>query len=102
MTTSDKNIEWNAVLMGETLVFELLGRLLYDELDKAWLQSLLSEDVFEDVPFGAEQEETKRGLELLQKWAKQNGTELKDAAFDELRVDYTRLFVGVGKVLAPP
>jgi len=102
MATSDKNTEWNTVLLGEALVFELVGRLLYAELDRAWLQSLLSQDVFDDVPFGAEQEETKLGLELLQKWAKENRTELKDAAFDELRVDYTRLFVGVGKVLAPP
>lgn len=93
--------DWHVLLLGEALVFESLGRLLYEELDKAWLQSLLKEDVFEDVPFGAEQQETKLGLELLQNWARENEAGISDKSFDDLRVDYTRLFVGIKKVLAP-
>ena len=93
--------DWHVLLLGEALVFESLGRLLYEELDKAWLQSLLKEDVFEDVPFGAEQHETKLGLELLQNWARENEAGISDKSFDDLRVDYTRLFVGIKKVLAP-
>jgi TorA maturation chaperone TorD len=101
MTVRVSNTNWNEFLVGEALVLELLGRLLYDNLDKAWLQGLLDQGVFEEIPFGAEQQDTSRGLTLLQKWAKQNQAPLSDSAFDELRADNTRLFVGVGKVLAP-
>ena len=37
----------------------------------------------------------------MQNWAQKN-RELIDSEFKELKADYTRLFVGVGKVLAPP
>lgn len=102
MAPNNSSIDWKEVLTGEVLVFELLGRLLYGEPDKNWLIRLLDEDVFADVPFGAEQQETKIGLELLRAWTEENRKGLTDGSFDDLRVDYTRLFVGVGKVLAPP
>ena len=51
------------------------------------------------MPFAADQDETKTGLELMQKWGKDGIT---DESFEKLHVDYTRLFIGVGKVLAPP
>ncbi len=101
MADTENIDEWNEFLAGEALVFELLGRLLYDEPDKVWLQNLIDQDVFEDIPLGAEQEETGRGLGLLQKWAQANRPGLSDAAFDDVRVDNTRLFIGVGMVLAP-
>lgn len=102
MKQSQKNGEWNTILLGEALLFGLLGRFLYTQLDKAWLQSLIDEDVFAEVPFGAAQNETVLGLELLQKWSQENIAGLSDGSFDDLRADYTRLFVGVGRVLAPP
>jgi TorA maturation chaperone TorD len=37
----------------------------------------------------------------MQGWVQKNKG-ISDEAFQELRVDHTRLFVGVGKVLAPP
>lgn len=101
MTVRESNTNWNEFLVGEALVLELLGRLLYDNLDQAWLQGLLDQGVFEEIPFGAEQQDTSRGLTLLQKWIHENEAGLSDTSFDDLRADNTRLFVGVGKVLAP-
>ncbi len=101
MTMDKPNVEWNEILLGEILVFSLLGRLLYEPLDKEWLQSLIAEDVFSEVPFGANQKETGLGLVLLNQWVRDNKPELSDESFDTLRADYTRLFVGVGKGIVP-
>ena len=93
--------DWNSVLLGEILLFRLLGRLVYEPLSKEWLEDLINEDVFDEVPFGEGQRETALGLELLKKWSNLNKKELTDASFDDLRADNFRLFVGVNIVLAP-
>ncbi len=102
MTDSDINFDQETTLMGEQLLFGLLGKILYAEPDKAWLQSLVDEGVFEEVPFGAEQPETVQGLELLRSWFGENNSCLSDELFNALVADYMRLLVGAGKVLAPP
>jgi putative dimethyl sulfoxide reductase chaperone len=91
--------EWQEILMGETLILSLISRFIYNYPDRAWYQSLYEEDVFSEVPFATDQDETKTGLALMQKWGKDGIT---DESFEKLHVDYTRLFIGVGKVLAPP
>lgn len=94
--------EWNTILLGETLLLGLLGRFWYSQPDREWLQSLIAEDVFSEVPFGGEHPETQKGLAILQGWAEANRSGLSDDAFDDLRADYTRLLVGADKVLAAP
>ncbi|MCX6064691.1 MAG: hypothetical protein NT121_02910, partial [Chloroflexi bacterium] len=56
-----------SVLMGEVLLFGLLGKALYQNLDKDWLETLIQEEIFAEAPFGAEQAEIKSGLEFLQR-----------------------------------
>ena len=102
MDQNNTNKDWGTILTGEKLLFGLLGKILYAELDKPWLQSLIDEDVFSEVPFGGELSETAAGLELLQKWTHENNAGLSDKSFDGLRADNMRLFVGVGQVLAAP
>lgn len=102
MNQNNAEMDWGTILTGEKLLFGLLGKILYAELDKTWLQSLIDEDIFSEVPFGGELSETATGLELLQKWSHENSAGLSDKSFDGLRADYTRLFVGVGWVLAAP
>jgi TorA maturation chaperone TorD len=102
MRQKDARIDWATTIMGEKLLFGLLGKILYAEPDKTWLQSLVAQDVFAEIPFGEEKSESAKGLELLQKWSHESGASLSDISFDELRADYMRLFVGIGKVLAPP
>ena len=54
MEQADLNA-WKPTLTGEVLLFGLLGKILYQDLDKAWLETLIHEEVFAEVPFGAEQ-----------------------------------------------
>lgn len=89
-------------MTGEKLLFGLLGKIIYADLDKTWLQSLIADDIFAEAPFGEEQSDTKSGLELLQKWSHENSAGMSDKTFDGLRADNMRLFIGVGKVLAAP
>jgi TorA maturation chaperone TorD len=88
-------------LMGEILLCSLLGKILFGELDKAWLENLISEDVFAEAPFGAEQAETQHGIELLQHWTKDNQTGISEEEFKILKRDHLRLFIGTDRVLAP-
>ena len=94
--------DWPAILAGEALVFGLLGKLLFDEPQPAFVQTLADEAVFDEIPFGAGRAEVDAGLQLLQQWSRQHQGGLLNGAFDDLRGDFTRLFVGPGKVLAVP
>ncbi|MCC6801278.1 MAG: molecular chaperone TorD family protein [Anaerolineae bacterium] len=94
--------DWASFLTGEALAGSLLGRLIYAEPEKAWLQSLADEDIFAESPFGNAQPDVQRGLDLLQSWAQVQRGSMSDEAFDDLRVDYTRLLTGAGNLLAPP
>jgi putative dimethyl sulfoxide reductase chaperone len=97
-----KNLEnWKTALMGETLLFGLLGKVLYKEPDKKWLETLIRNGVFKDVPFGTEQNEVIQGLEILHKWTEENRNKISDKEFSAINKDHLYLFVGVGKPLAP-
>lgn len=87
-------------LAGQALVLSLLGKLLYEYPEAAWLQSLADEAVFDEIPFGAERPEVAAGLALLQAWTRANSD--GRLALEALRADYTRLFIGPGKIIAPP
>ncbi len=89
-------------LAGESLTFGLLGRLLYRYPDRAWLQFLADEGVFSDVPFASKQPDMAAGLALMQDWASDSAGGMAEEAFERLRADYTRLFIGPDRVLAPP
>lgn len=90
-----------STILGESLLFSLLGKILYADLDKNWLETLIQEDVFSEAPFGAEQVEMKRGIELLQRWTNENRGALELTQFKTLQDDHLHLFIGLGKVIAP-
>jgi TorA maturation chaperone TorD len=95
-------IDWKVTLTGEMLLLQLLGRIFYrypDEEERIWFQTLIKEKVFSDVPFSSDEDETRLGLKLLQEWQKKSMT---DESFEKIQADYTRLFIGPGKVLAAP
>ena len=92
---------WKTVLMGETLLFGLLGKAMYEELDKTWLETLINEDIFTEAPLGAEQAEIQRGLELMQCWARENRIGISEEEFKALKHDQLYLFIGTDHVLAP-
>lgn len=89
-------------LAGRALVFGLLGRALYVSPDRVWVQTLVQERLFDGVPFAGEQPDVVKGLALLAAWTDASRAGLTGQAFDAVQFDYTRLFVGPGKVQAPP
>ncbi len=94
--------QWQETLTGEMFLMSLLGQIAYkypDNQERGWFQSLIDEDVFAEAPFSTEREDVKAGLEVLQKWV-ENG--LSDDVFEQMQVDYTRLFIGSTAVIAPP
>lgn len=95
--------DMDAERLGPTaLCLGLVGRLLYAYPERDWLQALLDEDLLTSAPLAAEHPDTARGLALMREWAAAVGPTLDPAALDDLRADYTGLFLGPGKVLAPP
>lgn len=89
-------IDWPATLVGEALACGLISKALYDYPDSAWLQTLIDEDVFAVAPFAETQPETVAGLTLLQGWSAAHRGGLSQTALNDLRADYTRLFIGTG------
>ena len=63
---------------------------------------MIAEDIFAEVPFASEQPDVIAGLNLLQQWSQANRGGISPDAFDAIRIDNTRLFLGPGKVLAAP
>jgi len=92
----------NMTLVGEVLFLELLGRAFYNEPDRKWLDELIAEQVFVEAPFGAEQPEIIRGLEILQAWTISHADGLSDEDFAQLKMDYTRLFIGLDTLPTAP
>ena len=98
LTSSDLT----ASLIGEAMLMELLSRAMYKEPDREWLDQLIAEQIFAETPFGGEQPEVVRGLEILQAWSQANASGLTDQKFSELKADYTRLFIGLDALPTAP
>ena len=94
--------DWISFLTGEILATSLLGKTLYSYPDHNWLQSLADEGIFAKSPLGNQQPDVQLGLKLLQRWMDTARDAMTAEAFDDLRVDYTRLFLGPDTVLAAP
>jgi len=88
-------------LTGESLLCGLLGKILYQEIDRAWLDSLIADDVFAESPFGMDQTDIQRGLELLQRWTAENRAGISDEEMAAIKADHLQLFIGVDHVMAP-
>jgi TorA maturation chaperone TorD len=78
--------------------FRLLGMLLYNEPNSGLLDTL-SDGVFDEAVYAAENETVRQGIGEINAWFKSGS---KEKLLDAARSDYMRLLVGVGKVLAPP
>jgi putative dimethyl sulfoxide reductase chaperone len=90
------------VLVGEVLLLGLLARALYEEPNRAWLEELVTGQVFSESPFGADQPEIVRGLEILQQWSRSQAGGMSKQTFDELKMDYTKLFIGLDTLPTAP
>lgn len=99
--TMDENT-WKETLVAEQLTLSLLGKLWFVYPEVEFISSLAAEGVFEEIPLRGEQPEKQVGLSVLQAWARQNQNGLSSEAFEAICGDYTRMFIGPGKVKAPP
>lgn len=93
--------KWKVTLLGETLLLGVLGKVLQNNPDQEWLQSLIEQDVFSELPLEGTCPELEAGLRHLQSWSQENRKGISDEDFIHLKADYLRLFVGLGKTLAP-
>jgi TorA maturation chaperone TorD len=89
-------------LVGEAIVCGLLGKMLYSYPEREWIQSLADESVFDEIPFGEQHQDTIAGMILLREWSESSRDGMSDDAFDQIRADYIRLFIGPHKVIVPP
>jgi TorA maturation chaperone TorD len=89
-------------LLGETLLIGLIGRIIYqypESEQRAWFQSLIDSGAFAETPIATKPGDMAAGLDLLQKWSHAGIT---DEIYSEMQSDHLRLFIGAGKIIAPP
>jgi putative dimethyl sulfoxide reductase chaperone len=96
------NQDWLSFFTAEMLTCGLLGRLLIAPPQEDWLRSIAQENVFSEIPLGTDLQETIQGSELMQDWARTYVQDHSGEIHQTLQDDFTRLFVGPGKVLAAP
>ncbi|MBE2268078.1 MAG: molecular chaperone TorD family protein [Anaerolinea sp.] len=94
--------EWTSLLTGEMLLFELLGRVLYANPSREWVEPLIADDLFESVPFAEDQDDVIQGVALLSQWRRTVGAQLNAADLVDLRADYAQLFIGNNPMSVPP
>jgi TorA maturation chaperone TorD len=90
-------------LTGEMLFYSLIGKILYTYPERDWLSTITQENIFAESPLEISgQSDMQAGLNRLHAWeiGKEGG--LSEDEFSDLLEDYTRLFIGPGRVLAPP
>lgn len=96
------NIDWKVTLMGEMLLLGVLSKTIQSNPEREWLQSFIDEDIFSESPMESNHQDFVTGLRVLQAWAQENRESISNERLTDLKTDYVRLFVGVGKTIAPP
>jgi TorA maturation chaperone TorD len=100
--SNNGSFDWTGYLVGEKLLLSLLSKMIYTAPEADWLQMLVSEDVFSEAPIGMEQPDIREGLAYLQGWSVACKPQLTTEQVEEIQSDHLKLFIGAGKVLAPP
>ena len=97
------NPDWKSLLEGESLVLSLLAKGFHDYADRKWLQFLIDNQIFKDIPFAASQKDVLAGLSLLHNWCKSCKADITEEQFEEISIDYTHLFtISFGWAYTPP
>ncbi|MBE0409587.1 MAG: molecular chaperone TorD family protein [Anaerolineales bacterium] len=96
------NQEYVPIFVGEIIICQTIGKLLYQFPERDDIFNLVQEDIFSQLPMDTDQPEVEKGLNLLKAFTNKLRDQFSDQHFDDIRADYTRLFIGPGKVLAPP
>lgn len=97
-----RNTDWNVTLLGEVLLLGVLSKAIQGSPDRQWLKSLVDQDIFSESPLETSSPQIELGLALLQAWSRSVENGISDEQFVDLQTDYSRLFIGPAKPLAPP
>ncbi len=89
---------WRRAQPGQGLAYRFLARCFHEPPREEWLATLVKQRLFEAWPFPSTEEAASEGLDLLTTFCEQ----WDPTRHDELVWDFNRLFVGPGKMLAPP
>ncbi|WP_048600915.1 TorD/DmsD family molecular chaperone [Rubeoparvulum massiliense] len=81
--------------------YHLLRQLFIQEPTRELLQSLVKEDSMATFPFQAENAMIAEGITKVRSFMQEHDL-LKEATFEHLHWDYTRMFVGPYRLPAPP
>ena len=95
-------IDWKVTLLGETMLMGVLSKAIQNDPNREWLNSLVAQEVFSESPLESSCAEIDEGLSLLQGWSNSVNGEISDEQFVNLQTDYSRLFIGPAKPIAPP
>lgn len=80
------------------ICFTFLSQVYLDSPHQEFIQQLVDDDLFSVWPLSSASSSTSTGLGQLQKFCSQWNPQ----QMEKLNLDYTRLFVGLEKTLAPP
>lgn len=90
-------ISWASTFMAHIVAYRFLNKVFYQLPDESFIDTLVAEDLFSEWPL-PENEQTQIGLALMKSFTdKWSNDQLAD-----LRRDYSRLFSGPDRLLAPP
>lgn len=80
------------------LSFRFLSQVYSEVPDKKFIENIFSNNLFFEWPVAENQKTISRGLKILQDYSSQ----WKPDLMESLKQDYTRLFIGLERMLAPP
>lgn len=89
------------LLGARAAAYELLAQLFAEEPSSGFLESLARQGVIRDFPFAASSPGIRHGVALASVYIDQPAN-LQGEGLERLRWDFTRMFVGPAKLVAPP
>jgi len=87
-----------SVFRGFHICFTFLSRGYLNFPEQEFIQRLVDDDLISAWPISASSRNTLTGLDCLQRFCAQWNPQ----HLEKLKMDYTRLFVGLGKMMSPP
>lgn len=82
----------------QAAAFSLVSTVLRVSPEREWLESIVANEVFEELPYASTQQACLQGQSMLKSWTEH----YSEHSLDECYSDHMNLFIGPGKSLAPP
>jgi TorA maturation chaperone TorD len=104
LTSKDERItkeNVKALLEARSYAYDVLRSTFLEEPTKDFLRVLKEKDVLNNFPFIQEDDILREGIEEAVRDLKEDNLS-EEEKIDSLRWDYTRMFIGPAKLIAPP